>query len=168
MILCPTRELSVQVAEELGRLGRYYKNLTVLPVYGGAPMDRQIRALKNKVQVVVGTPGRVMDHMRRKTLKLDTVSYFVLDEADEMFAMGFRDDMATVIEALPDRVQRSFLCNHGRADPRVCLQIPAGPGEVKMAHKALTVPKVEQIYFELKEYMKTEILSRLLTSTIPN
>lgn len=163
MILCPTRELSVQVAEELGRLGQYYKKLTVLPVYGGAPIDRQIRALRNQVQVVVGTPGRVLDHMRRKTLKLDKISYFVLDEADEMFAMGFRDDMATVIEALPEDVQKVFF-SATMAEPirRFASKYLKSPVMVQMVHKELTVPKVEQAYFELKEYMKTEILTRLI------
>lgn len=163
MILCPTRELSVQVAEELGRLGQFYKKLTVLPVYGGAPIDRQIRALRNQVQVVVGTPGRVLDHMRRKTLKLDTVRYFVLDEADEMFAMGFRDDMATVIEALPEGVQKVFF-SATMPEPirRFASKYLKDPVMVQMVHKELTVPKVEQAYFELKEYMKTEILTRLI------
>ena len=163
MILCPTRELSVQVAEELGRLGQFYKKLTVLPVYGGAPMERQIRALKKGVQVVVGTPGRVMDHMRRKTLQLDEIQYFVLDEADEMFAMGFRDDMATVIEALPEEVQKVFFSATMPEPIRVfASKYLKNPEYVRMAHKALTVPRVEQVYFELKEYMKTEILTRLV------
>lgn len=163
MILCPTRELSVQVAEELGRLGQFYKKLSVLPVYGGAPIDRQIRALRNQVQVVVGTPGRVLDHMRRKTLKLDNIHYFVLDEADEMFAMGFRDDMATVIEALPEGVQKVFF-SATMAEPirRFASKYLNEPVMVQMVHKELTVPKVEQAYFELKEYMKTEILTRLI------
>ncbi len=163
LILCPTRELSVQVAEELGRLGQYYKKLTVLPVYGGAPIDRQIRALKKGVQVVVGTPGRVLDHLRRKTLRLDGVSYFVLDEADEMFAMGFREDMATVIEALPEDVQKVFFSATMPEPIRAfASKYLVDPEYIRMAHKALTVPKVEQVYFELKEYMKTEILTRLV------
>lgn len=163
MILCPTRELSVQVAEELGRLGHFHKKLSVLPVYGGAPMDRQIRALKQGVHVVVGTPGRVMDHMRRKTLKTDNINYFVLDEADEMFAMGFRDDMATVIEALPEDVQKAFF-SATMAEPikAFASKYLKEPEFIQMVRKELTVPRVEQAYFELKEYMKAEILTRIV------
>lgn len=163
MILCPTRELSVQVAEELGRLGKFHKKLSVLPVYGGAPMDRQIRALKQGVHVVVGTPGRVMDHMRRKTLKTDQIKYFVLDEADEMFAMGFRDDMATVIEVLPEDVQKAFFsATMAKPIKDFASKYLKEPEFIQMVHKELTVPRVEQGYFELKEFMKGEILTRIL------
>ena len=93
LVLCPTRELSIQVAEEISSLGKYKRGIQILPIYGGQPIDRQIRALKKGVQVVVGTPGRVMDHMRRGTLKTGNIRMMVLDEADEMFDMGFRDDI---------------------------------------------------------------------------
>ena len=107
IVLCPTRELSIQVAEEIKRLSKY-KNIFVLPVYGGQPINRQINALKKGIQIVVGTPGRVMDHIRRKTLKLDNIKMIVLDEADEMFDMGFRDDIEWVMNRLPEERQTVF------------------------------------------------------------
>lgn len=163
MILCPTRELSVQVAEELGRLAKYHKRIQVLPVYGGAPIDRQIRALRAGVHVVVGTPGRVMDHMRRRTLKLDDIRYFVLDEADEMFAMGFREDMAEVIEALPENVQKAFFSATMAQDiRRFAERYLENPEYVQLVRSEMTVPRVEQHWYELQEYMKPEILTRLV------
>ena len=93
LILCPTRELAIQVSEEFRKFLKYKENIKVLPIYGGQPIDRQITALKKGVQVIIGTPGRVMDHMRRHTIKMNSVKYVVLDEADEMLDMGFRDDV---------------------------------------------------------------------------
>ena len=163
LVLCPTRELSIQVAEEIGRLAKYKKGLTVLPIYGGQPIDRQIRALKKGVHVVIGTPGRVMDHIRRKTLKLGNVSMMVLDEADEMFDMGFRDDIAFVMNELRDERQTIFFS--ATMAPNIvkfASRYQKNPEMVKVVHKEMTVPKVEQAYFELKPHMKTEILSRLI------
>ena len=97
IVLCPTRELAVQVADEIRRLAKYMSDIKVLPVYGGQEIVRQIKSLKAGVQIIVGTPGRVMDHMRRKTVKFDEVSMVILDEADEMLDMGFRDDMETIL-----------------------------------------------------------------------
>ena len=97
IVLCPTRELAVQVAEEIRKLAKYMSDIKVLPVYGGQEIVRQIKSLKAGVQIIVGTPGRVMDHMRRKTVKFDSVSMVILDEADEMLDMGFREDMETIL-----------------------------------------------------------------------
>lgn len=163
LVLCPTRELSIQVAEEIGRLAKFKKGLTVLPIYGGQPIDRQIRALKKGVHVVIGTPGRVMDHMRRKTLKLGNVGIMVLDEADEMFDMGFREDIAIVMNELREERQTIFFS--ATMAPNIvkfASRYQKNPEMVKVVHKELTVPKVEQAYFELKPHMKTEILSRLI------
>ncbi len=163
LVLCPTRELSIQVAEEIGRLGKYKRAIKVLPIYGGQPIDRQIRALKKGVQVVVGTPGRVMDHMRRRTLKVDNVKMMILDEADEMFDMGFRDDIEVVMKDLSeDRQTIFFSATMPREIMNFASRYQKEPEIIKVVHKALTVPKVEQAYFELKEHMKTEILSRIL------
>ena len=163
LVLCPTRELSIQVAEEIGKLGKYKRGISVLPVYGGQPIDRQMRALKKGVQIVVGTPGRVMDHMRRKTLKTDNVKMMVLDEADEMFDMGFRDDIEIVMQDLAeDRQTIFFSATMPKAIVNFASKYQKDPEIIKVVHKALTVPKVEQAYFELKEHMKTEILSRIL------
>ena len=102
VVLCPTRELAVQVADEIRKLAKYMSDIKVLPVYGGQEIVRQIKSLKNGVQIIVGTPGRVMDHMRRKTVKFDDVKMVVLDEADEMLDMGFREDMETILSDTPE------------------------------------------------------------------
>lgn len=100
LIMSPTRELAIQVAEEIGKIGRT-KRIRAVPVYGGQPIDRQIRALKSGVQVVIGTPGRLLDHIHRGTIKLDHVRYLVLDEADEMLDMGFIEDMEEILLHVP-------------------------------------------------------------------
>ncbi len=163
LVLCPTRELSIQVAEEIGRLSKYKKGISVLPIYGGQPIDRQIRALKKGVNIVIGTPGRVIDHIRRKTLKADNVSMMVLDEADEMFDMGFRDDIELVMNQLKEERQTVFFSATMPAEiMKFASRYQTNPEIIKVVHKELTVPKVEQFYFELKQHMKTEILSRLM------
>ena len=105
IVLLPTRELAIQVAEEIRRLAKFMHGIKVLPVYGGQDIVRQIRALKDGVQVVIGTPGRVMDHLHRKTLRVDQVHTVVLDEADEMLNMGFLEDMETILSQLPPNRQ---------------------------------------------------------------
>lgn len=163
LILCPTRELSIQVAEEIKRLAKYKKDIFVLPIYGGQPIDRQIKALKKGIQIVVGTPGRVIDHIKRKTLKLENVSMLVLDEADEMFDMGFREDIEFIVNKLPEERQTVFF---SATMPKEIMDFAKkyqkNPKIIKVVPKELTVPKVEQYYLEVKEHMKTEILSRLL------
>lgn len=163
LILCPTRELSIQVAEEIKRLSKYIRDLYVLPVYGGQPIDRQIKALKKGVQIVVGTPGRVIDHIKRKTLKLGNVKVLVLDEADEMFDMGFRDDIEFIINSIPeDRQTIFFSATMPKEILNFAKKYQKEPEIIKVVPKELTVPKVEQYYLEVKEHIKTEILSRLL------
>src|SRR5258708_28568335 len=108
LILCPTRELAVQVAEEVGKLSLFKRGLHVVPIYGGQSYDRQFRALAAGTQVVIGTPGRVMDHMDRGTLKLDTLKLVILDEADRMLDMGFRDDIEKILSAVPKQRQLLF------------------------------------------------------------
>ncbi|NLX62444.1 MAG: DEAD/DEAH box helicase [Tissierellia bacterium] len=162
LVLCPTRELSIQVAEEIRKLSKY-KEIHILPIYGGQPINRQIKALKKGVQIVVGTPGRVIDHIKRKTLKLDNVNMLVLDEADEMFNMGFRDDIEFIIKHLPEKRQTIFF---SATMPEEILNFAKkyqkDPEIIKVVPKELTVPKVEQYYIEVKEHMKTDVLSRLL------
>ena len=102
IVLCPTRELAIQAADELRRYAKYLPGVKVLPVYGGQDIEKQIRSLRGKVSIVVGTPGRVMDHIRRKSLKLEQLKMVVLDEADEMLNMGFREDIETILKATPD------------------------------------------------------------------
>ncbi|NLJ78269.1 MAG: DEAD/DEAH box helicase, partial [Tissierellia bacterium] len=169
MVLCPTRELSIQVAEEIRRLAKYRNDIFVLPIYGGQPIHRQIKALKKGVQIVVGTPGRIMDHIRRRTLKLEDLNILVLDEADEMFDMGFRDDIEWIIQQLSGERQTIFFsATMAREIVDFAKRYQKNPEIIKVVHKELTVPEVEQHYFELKNHMKTEILSRLLDIYNPN
>ncbi|WP_313233428.1 DEAD/DEAH box helicase, partial [Tissierella praeacuta] len=163
LVLCPTRELSIQVAEEIGKLAKYKKGISVIPIYGGQPIDRQIKALKKGVNIVIGTPGRVLDHIRRKTLKINNIRMMVLDEADEMFDMGFRDDIALVMNGLSEERQTIFFSATMPSEiMKFAASYQVNPEIIKVVHKELTVPKVEQVYFELKQHMKTEILSRLI------
>lgn len=163
VILCPTRELAIQVSEELKKLSKYKRGIEILPVYGGQPIDRQIRALKNGVQIIIGTPGRVMDHMERRTLKLDGVKMIVLDEADEMLDMGFRDDIETIMRKIPkERQTILFSATMSRAILDLTKKYQTKPQMIKLEHKEMTVPEVEQFYYEVKSQAKPEVLSRLI------
>ncbi|MCR2043614.1 DEAD/DEAH box helicase [Anaerosalibacter massiliensis] len=163
IVLCPTRELSIQVAEEIRKLSKYKKDIYVLPVYGGQPIERQIKGLKRGVQIVIGTPGRVLDHLRRHTLKPKSIKMVVFDEADEMFDMGFRDDIENILNQMPKERQTIFFsATMPKEIMNFAKKYQNSPKIVKVVHKELTVPKVEQYYFELKNNMKTEILSRLI------
>ncbi|NLL82025.1 MAG: DEAD/DEAH box helicase [Tissierellia bacterium] len=163
LVLCPTRELCIQVAEEISNLGKYKKGIKVLPVYGGQPIDRQLRALKTGIQIVVGTPGRVIDHIKRKTIKTHNINMMILDEADEMFDMGFRDDIELVMNTLPEERQTIFFSATMASEILgFASRFQKDPEFIKVVHKELTVPRVEQAYFELKQHMKTEILTRLI------
>ena len=163
IVLCPTRELSIQVAEEIRRLLKYKQNISVLPVYGGQPIDRQIKSLKKGVQIVIGTHGRVIDHINRHTLKLGNIKTVVLDEADEMFDMGFREDIDLILGYMPEDRQTVFFS--ATMPPEImkfAKKFQKDPKIIKVVHKELTVPEVEQYYFEVKENIKTEILCRLV------
>jgi ATP-dependent RNA helicase DeaD len=163
VILAPTRELAIQICEEFRKLLKYKENIKVLPVYGGQPIDRQITALKKGIQVVVGTPGRVMDHMRRHTLKMKDVKLVVLDEADEMLDMGFREDMETILAKIPE--ERQTVLFSATMSPEIMeltKEYQKEPVHIKVAKKELTVPSIEQIYFEIKEKTKPEAVARLM------
>jgi len=163
LILCPTRELAVQIAEELKLLSKHKKDIRILPVYGGQPIERQIAALQRGVQVVVGTPGRVRDHMERKTLRLDKVRVAVLDEADEMLDMGFVDEMKFILGAIQAEHQTLlFSATMPKAIVSLSRAFQRQPELIRLVHEDLTVPGVEQTYFEVKEFQKTEILARLI------
>ena len=163
LVLCPTRELSIQVSEEISNLSKYKKNIRVMPIYGGQPIERQLRGLKQGVQIVIGTPGRVMDHMRRGSLKLDNLNFFVLDEADEMFDMGFRQDIELILQDVPEERQSLFFsATMAKEIMDFAKKYQNNPEVVKVVNKELTVPKVRQVYLELRNDIKTEILSRLL------
>lgn len=167
LIIAPTRELAVQVAEELNRLAKY-AGVQTLPIYGGQDIERQIRSLKKRPQIIAGTPGRLMDHMRRRTLKLERVTTVVLDEADEMLNMGFLEDIETILQALPaDR--HTMLFSATMPDPirRLASQFMKDPVQVTVQAKELTVPSIEQYYIELSEGQKFDALCRLLDMQVP-
>lgn len=162
IVLCPTRELAMQAAEELRKLAKYMHGIKVLPIYGGQDISRQIAGLRG-VQIVVGTPGRVMDHMRRHTIKLDEVNMVVLDEADEMLNMGFREDMELILGEIPGEHQTALF---SATMPQPILEITGkfqhDAELVKVAAKEMTIPLVAQKYFRVKNQDKDAATVRLL------
>jgi ATP-dependent RNA helicase DeaD len=163
IVLCPTRELAVQVAEEIRKLAKYMSDIKVLPVYGGQEIVKQIRSLKNGVQIVVGTPGRVMDHMRRKTVKFDHVKFVVLDEADEMLDMGFREDMETILTETPeDRQTVLFSATMPKPIMDIARNFQNDAQIIKVVRKELTVENIDQFYYEVRPKNKNEVLCRLI------
>ena len=163
VVLCPTRELAIQVADEIRKLAKYMSSIKVLPVYGGQEIVRQIKSLKTGVQIVVGTPGRVMDHMRRKTVKFDKVKMVILDEADEMLDMGFREDMETILTQMPEERQTvMFSATMPKAIMDIARTFQNDAEVIKVVRKELTVENIEQYYFEVRSKNKDEILSRLI------
>ena len=163
LILCPTRELAVQVSEEVHKLALFKRGITALPIYGGQSYERQFWGLKQGAQIVIGTPGRVMDHMRRGTLRLETVKMVILDEVDVMLNMGFRDDIELILQATPKERQTVFF---SATIPRPIQQLiekySRDPQQVRIEQKALTVPTVEQVYYEVDRRYKIELLTRLI------
>lgn len=163
LIICPTRELAIQISEELKHVSKYKSNIGILPIYGGQPIDRQIYALKKRPQIIIGTPGRIMDHLRRKTLKLAGLKMVILNEADEMLNMGFREDIDTILEKVPEEKQ---IVLFSATMPKEILELTKKyqkePVYVKATHKELTVPSIEQYYLEVSEASKLEVLSRLI------
>ncbi len=168
LILCPTRELAVQVCEEVHRLGAKMRGLNATPVYGGAPIDRQLRALRNGAQLVVGTPGRLLDHLRRGSFDPSRIKMAILDEADRMLDMGFKDEMDELLAALPAERQTMFFSatmNPGVA--RLIQKFGNKPQIVEIEQKSRTVSTVEQSYFEVRQRSKVEVLSRILDMNPP-
>ncbi len=163
VVLCPTRELAMQAADDIRDFAKYMSGIKVLPVYGGQDISRQIRALSAGVQIVVGTPGRVMDHMRRHTMKLGDVKVLVLDEADEMLDMGFRDDIETILEGMPKERQTALF---SATMPEPILQITRkyqnNARFIKMTPREVTVAAIEQSYYRVPQKMKEEVLIRLM------
>lgn len=163
LILCPTRELAVQVSEEVHKLASFKRGINALPIYGGQSYERQFWGLKQGAQIVIGTPGRVMDHMRRGTLRLDTVKMAVLDEADVMLNMGFREDIETILQSVPKERQTVFFSATMPKPIRDLIEkFAQNPATVKIEQKAMTVPTVEQVYYEVDRRFKVELLTRLI------
>lgn len=167
LVLAPTRELAVQVAKGIHDFAKY-AGIRVVPVYGGQPIDRQFRALRNGAHVVVGTPGRVLDHLRRGSLSLENVKISVLDEADEMMALGFTEDMEAILSELPETRQLAFFS--ATMAPRV-LQITSkflrDPKKVEIVAKQRTLETTNQTYYEVPPGKKQEALARVLDMETP-
>ena len=163
VVLCPTRELAMQAADDIRDFAKYMSGIKVLAVYGGQDISRQIKALSNGVQIVVGTPGRVMDHMRRHTMKLKSVKVLVLDEADEMLDMGFREDIETILQGMPEERQTALF---SATMPKPILDITKkyqNDAEfIKMTPREITVAAIEQAYYRVPQKMKEEVLTRLM------
>ena len=163
MVICPTRELAIQVADEIRKLAKYMSSVKVLPIYGGQEISKQIRSLKSGVQIIIGTPGRIMDHMRRKTVKFDDICTVVLDEADEMLDMGFREDIETILrEIREDRQTLLFSATMPKPILELTRMYQKNPQTIKVIRKELTVPNITQYYYEVRPKNKGEVLSRLL------
>lgn len=162
LVIVPTRELAMQVAEELNKIGSQ-KKIRSLPIYGGQDIDRQIRALKNRPQILVGTPGRLMDHLRRRTIRLNQIKILVLDEADEMLNMGFKEDIEEILKQAPEERQNLLFC----ATMPLHIQNLAreffnNPEMVHIDPRVVTVLNTEQQYIEVPERQKLDVLCRLL------
>ncbi|MCI5863565.1 MAG: DEAD/DEAH box helicase [Lachnospiraceae bacterium] len=163
LILAPTRELALQIANELIRLTKYKKSIRIAVVYGGQNIDRQILALKRKPQIIVATPGRLMDHMRRKTIKLDHLKTLVLDEADEMLDMGFREDIDEILQSVPEERQTVlFSATMSREILDITKKYLKDPVKIKTTKSEVTVSSVKQYYLEVSPDNKTDVLARLI------
>ena len=164
LVLCPTRELCMQVAEDLRRLLKYKSGIRVVPVYGGQPIAHQINDLKKGAQIIVGTPGRFIDHVRRHTLRTEQVQMVVLDEADEMFSMGFKDDIDLILAQLPvPRQTVLFSATMPEEVEKLAKQYMEEPSRIHIGEEdSMTVDQVKQYYYELRPGQKTEALLRLL------
>jgi len=161
LVLTPTRELAIQVAEEISNISKY-KGLRVVPIYGGQSIERQIKALKNGAQIIIGTPGRLLDHIKRETLVLSKISILVLDEADEMLDMGFIEDIEKILKSIKNENKQTLLFSATMPDPIIALtkKYMKNPKLVTISKEQLTVPLTDQFYCESKD--KLEALCRIL------
>ena len=163
LVMSPTRELCIQVADEISKIGKT-KRIRVLPVYGGQPIERQIRSLKRGIQVVIGTPGRLLDHIRRGTIDLEYVNFLVLDEADEMLDMGFVDDMENIIKNVPpERQTMLFSATMPRPILSISKKYMRAPKVVAIHKEVVTAPTIDQYYYETRD--KVDGLCRILDTT---
>ena len=163
LVLTPTRELAIQVAEAFQSYAKHIKGFHVLPIYGGADIGGQLRGLKRGAQVVVGTPGRMLDHLKRKSLNLSQVKSLVLDEADEMLRMGFIDDVETILSKTPAESQRAlFSATMPAAIKRVAEKYLGDAQQVRIQSKTQTVERIKQQYITVKAHQKMDALTRVL------
>lgn len=167
IILTPTRELAVQIAEELNKIG-HNQGVRALPIYGGQDISRQLRALKQKPQIIVATPGRFMDHMRRKTIRLQGIKMVVLDEADEMLNMGFLEDIETILKEVPETRQTLlFSATMPKRIQTLAQKFLKEPEFISVKTKEMTVENVDQQYMEVQEKQKFDVLCRVLDIQAP-
>ena len=163
LILTPTRELAIQITDELRKFSKHLHGIRSLAIYGGQPIERQIKALKSGVQIIVGTPGRLLDHIRRSTIKLHDIKIVVLDEADQMLDMGFLEDIESILNETPqDRQTVLFSATIPKEIKEIARNYQRNPKTVKVVHEKLTVPLIEQYYYEVRPSEKLEVLSRVL------
>ncbi len=163
LILCPTRELAMQVAEEVAKLALFKRGVRELPIYGGQSYDRQLRGLREGAQIIIGTPGRVMDHLERGTLKFDQVGMVILDEADRMLDMGFRDDIEKILGQAPAERQTVFFsATMPPAINQLVKRYTREPVNIRIQDQAMTVPAIDQVYYEVDRRNKLEVLCRLI------
>ncbi|MBS4206482.1 DEAD/DEAH box helicase [Bacillus sp. FJAT-50079] len=167
IIIAPTRELAIQVSEELYKIGTDAR-VRVLAIYGGSDIQRQIRSLKRGPHIIVGTPGRILDHIKRRTLKLGNVHTVILDEADEMLNMGFIEDIEAILETVPEERQ-TLLFSATMPEPirRIATRFMNEPEIVKIKAKEMTVPLIEQYFVKVHEKEKFDVLSRLIDTQSP-
>ena len=168
LIITPTRELAVQVAEELNKIGQF-KGIRTVPIYGGQDIERQIRVLAKGPQIVVGTPGRLMDHMRRRTLRLNNIAVVILDEADEMLNMGFIEDIETILGKIPqERQTMLFSATISSQIRNLAKKFLQDPVFISIQPKEVTVPTIRQSYCEVGNNQKFDALCRLLDVQSPD
>jgi ATP-dependent RNA helicase DeaD len=162
LILVPTRELAMQVAQEMNKIGKV-KGVISVPIYGGQSIERQIKSLRKGIDIVVGTPGRIIDHIRRKTLQLSHVSTVVLDEADEMLNMGFVEDMTTILAETPDdRQTMLFSATMPEQIVKISKKYMTAPKKVRVDSKEMVASKIKQLFYEVREGDKIKALTRIL------
>ena len=167
LVLTPTRELAVQVAEELNKIGQF-RRVRTLPIYGGQEIGRQLRSLKKNPHIIVATPGRFMDHMRRKTIRLDNIKMVVLDEADEMLNMGFVEDIELILKEIPaERQTLLFSATMPKPIQTLAQKFMREPQYISVKTKEVTVPSIEQQYMEVPEKQKFDVLTRMLDIQSP-
>lgn len=163
IILCPTRELAVQVKTEIDKIGKYIPTLKTIAIYGGEPIQKQIQKLKRKPQIVIGTPGRTIDHINRKLVRLSNIKYLVLDEADEMLKMGFIEDIETIINATnPERQTTMFSATMPKPIVRLSKKYMSDPQIVSVVTDEETNKDITQYYYNVKDKNKVEAVARLL------
>lgn len=168
IVLCPTRELAVQVTDEIRKFNKYQDGIRCVTIYGGQSIETQIKALKGGVQIIIGTPGRVMDHMRRRTLKLNNVKMVVLDEADEMLNMGFEEDIETILKDVPEERQTVlFSATMNKRILGIAEKYLKNPKNIKIKAEELTVNNIDQISINIKSNMKDEAVARLIDVYVP-